>query len=441
MKRWVLWVVIAAAIVGGLFSLLSTTQHLRIQREGLEQQSFCAISETINCDIVNASSYSEFLGVPIAWWGLCYYALLLGMAVFALRTRKDPRATVAVAWFLSCGGILYSAFLAYIAAVVLGVVCIECLSMYAANILLFVFLFIALGVKIGALPLFIRDYLHAALGRPSNLGFPAKIVRHAIAVAAVFGIGWIAFLTYAGQRPVGEDKASLREKVRAFQMQSLHEIKLDPSWPVWGNPDAKVTIVEFSDYQCPFCRLAAFSLKPYLQEFRRDVRLIFVNYPLDNACNDAMKGPMHPYACFAAKASLCGAKQGDFWGFHDALFRNQRGLNEEEILKIAEKEGMSREEASACIASPEIDRMVRDQIESARAIYLTGTPTIFVNGRKLKYWRDPKYVQAVVREEIERAKKGLPLPTATVAPAADAAAATAPQQSGNSPAAEPAKKP
>ncbi len=419
MKRWALWVVIAAAVVGGFFSVLSTTQHLRIQREGLEQQSFCAFSETINCDIVNASSYSEFLGVPIAWWGLCYYLVMLLMAGFALRTRKDPRGTIAVAWFLSCGGILYSALLAYIAAVVLGVVCIECLSMYAANILLFVFLFVALGVKIGALPLFIRDYLLAALGRPSNLGFPVRFVNHAIAVAAVFGIGWIAFAAYDAQQPKGDDRASLREKVRAFQMQSLHEIRLDPSWPTWGNPDAKVTIVEFSDYQCPFCRLAAFSLKPYLQEFRRDVRLVFMNYPLDNACNDAMKGPMHPYACLAAKAALCGWKKGgDFWRFHDELFRNSRKLNEETVQGILEQGGVKREEAAECIASPEIDKMVRDQIASAQAIYVTGTPTIFVNGRKLKYWRDPKYVQAVVRAEIERAKKGPPLPAATVAPEA-----------------------
>lgn len=405
MKKWALTVVLIAAFVGIVLSAISTSQHMRIMREGFEKESFCAISETINCDIVNASSYSEFLGVPVAWWGLCYYFAIFGSALIARFSRQDKKATIAVAWFISIGGIIYSAWLAYIAFFVLGVVCIECLSMYAANIVLLIFLYRALGIPLSKIFQFVRDYVLAVFGRPSNLGFAPKIITHAIVYAAVFLIGWGIISAAQAKGVGGENRASVAEKVSAFYMQSLHDINVDPRWSVWGNPNAPVTIVEFSEFQCPFCKIEAFTVKPYLQEFKNNVRFYFVNYPLDNACNVEMTRPMHQYACFAAKAGICADQRGGFWPFHDEMFRKQKFLSEETILKIADERGWNRDEFMACINSPETDKRVRADISVAKAIYVDGTPSIFVNGRKLRYWRDPKFLQAVVKEEIKRVKK------------------------------------
>ncbi len=404
MRKKALIVVVIAALFGAALSILSTTQHLRIQREGLIEESFCAVSETINCDIVNASSYSEFLGVPIAWWGLCYYLLIGGMALFALLSRRDRRATVAVAWFLSLGGIAYSAFLAYISFFVLGVLCIECLGMYAANIAFAIALFVALGVPLGGIVRFVIDYLKALFGRPSNLPFKPKVVSHAIAVALVYGLGWLVILNILSDMGVRQGP-TVDELTNAFFQQSLHDITVDPEWAVWGNPNAKVTIVEFSEYQCPFCRLSAFNVKPYLQQFKDDVRYYFVNFPLDSACNDQMSRPMHPLACFAGKAAICAQERGDFWSFHDELFRNQRELSRDFILGLAEKRGWDRDEFLACIDSPEVDARIKRELAEGHKIYVTGTPTLFLDGRKLKYWRNPQFVQQVVREEIKRAKR------------------------------------
>ncbi|MFA4873858.1 MAG: thioredoxin domain-containing protein [bacterium] len=404
-KRWALTVAAIAALVGAALAVLSTVQHLRIMSEGLEQQSFCAISERINCDVVNASSYSEFLGVPIAWWGVCYYIAIGGMALLARFSKRERRSSVAAAWFMSIGGLLYSAFLSYVSATILGVWCVECLVMYSANIFLFIFLYVAMGIPVSGAMQFVRDYALAVFGRSSNLGFAPKVITQAVAVAAVFMVGWGAMAAWQSRAPQGEERASLDEKVKAFYMQSLHEIKIDPDWPVWGNPKATVTIVEFSEFQCPFCRMAAFSVKPYLQEFKGDVRFYFVNYPLDNACNDSMKMPMHQYACLAAKAAICAGEKGKFWKFHDELFRNQKQLSQQTIMKLAEKQGWNRDEFMACVESPETDKRVRADIAAAKAIYVTGTPSLFINGRKLRYWRDPKFLQAIVEEEIKRSSK------------------------------------
>ena len=405
MKKWAIWVAAAAALLGGVSASLSTSQHIRIAREGLENASFCAISETINCDTVNASSYSEFLGVPIAWWGVCFYASILMLTLFAALSKKERRASAAAAWFMACGGIAYSAFLAWISFFVLRVLCIECVAMYIANIALFIFLYAAMGMPVVSMFRFVRDYARAALGRRSNLGFGPAIVSHAIVVGAVFFLGWIVISQVEAKGRDLAKKPGLDEMTKAFRMQSLSDIPIDPSWPVWGDPNAKVTIVEFSEFQCPFCKVAAFNIRPYLQEFKGRVRYYFVNFPLDSSCNDQVDRPMHANACFAAKAAICAGRRGDFWGFHDELFREQAGLSEEKILALAKKRGWNRDEFSACINSPEVDERVKADIEAGQKIYVGGTPRIYLNGRNLKYWRDPKYLQTLVKEEIKRSSK------------------------------------
>lgn len=405
MKRWALWVSFAGAAWGALFSILSVTQHMRIAREGLVEASFCAISDTVNCDIVNASSYSEFLGVPIAWWGLCYYAVMGFIALRQTLSGRDDRTSVAVTWFMSIGGIFYSIYLAFISFFILEVLCLECMAMYLANIVLFVFLFVALGIPLGGAARFIRDYVLAVFGRPSNLDFKPKVIRHAIAIGMVFLLGWIIMLSISAEEKEGASAASVDEKLRAFYMQSLHDIEVNPEWAVWGNPDAEVTIVEFSEYQCPFCRVAAFSVKPFLQEFKDDIRYYFVNFPLDSACNEEMTRAMHPQACFAAKAGICAQKFGKFWKFHDELFRQQSKLSRKRILDIAESMGMGLDQMQACIDSPETSAHLKEELRSGHRIYVTGTPSIYLDGRKLRYWRDPKFLRTVVEEEIERSQK------------------------------------
>lgn len=409
-------ILIAAAIValaGVAVAAISTSQHLRLKREGFETASFCAVSERINCDVVNASSYAEFFHIPTAWWGLVFYVLMAGMSIAAAVLLREARPTIAVAWILSGGSVVASCLLAYVAVAVLGVVCIECLAMYAINIALFILFFCALGVPLRRVVRFLCDYARAAVGRPSFLEFAPHVVRHLIIAAAVFAVGVLAMKGVVAGKGDESDGVSAEEKVHAFYLQSLYAIEPSPSWPVWGNPQAKVTVVEFSDFQCPFCRLAAFNIRPYLQEFRNDVRFFFVNYPLDNACNDGVERPMHPKACLAAKAVTCAAKRGDFWAYHDDLFRQQQKIGEELVLSLAEKRGWPRAEFQGCIDSPETDAAVRQEIAAARKIYVSGTPTVFIDNRKVRYWRDPDFLRAVVREEIRRVNRGEGVPAAT----------------------------
>jgi len=402
-RKKLLVAVAAACLIGAIIAALSTTQYLRIQKEGLEQKSFCSISETIDCDIASASSYSRFAGVPIAWFGLVTYLLIGGMALFGAVSKKDRKATVTIAWFISIAAVLYSIWLVYILITVLQVTCLECLGMYIVNLFTAIALLIALGIRPKNLGKFLADYVRAVFKKKSDLGFAPKLFSHAIVIIAVLGLGWI--IMYDVQGKGGEKSISLKEKMNAHYMQSLYAIEANPAWPVWGNPEGAVTVIEFSDFECPFCKLAAFNIKPYLHEFRKNVRFYFVNTPLDQACNPYMERPMHQKACMAAAATLCAQDRGDFWGFHDDLFRIQKSLSKEEIVKLAQKREWNTDEFSACMDSAETKARILEGIETSRKFHISGTPTLIVNGRRLKYWRDPEFLQAVVKEEIKRSKK------------------------------------
>lgn len=395
-------IVCAAATV---LAIMSTVQHFRILQSGLEVASFCAISASINCDIVNASSYSEVFGIPIAWWGTFYYGLLAIMCLMGSSRKRDRRATVSFAWFMALAGIPYVLFLLYVSWNILGVFCIECIGMYAASFVAAIGIFVALKLRLRDVPAYIGNYLKAFFGKSHDLGFNPKIWKHIVTIAVIYGIAWVGIAVYQTKGMAGVQKIDVGKLMRAFYGQPAKSIQINPSWAVWGNPDAKVKLVEFSEFECPFCRRASYTVKPFLQQFRHDVALYFVNFPLDDSCNPILNRPMHPGACYYAKAAICANKQGDFWGYHDELFRNQKDLNKKTALDIAEKTfGWNRTAFQQCIDSEETEKELASDIQIALGLKISGTPAFFLDGRRVGRWTDKKFFQKLVKEEIKKSR-------------------------------------
>jgi protein-disulfide isomerase len=157
--------------------------------------------------------------------------------------------------------------------------------------------------------------------------------------------------------------------------------------------------VEFSDFKCPYCRMSAFQVRPFLQEFRDEVRLYYVNYPLDPDCNGNVKQRVHPDACLPAKAGVCAHERGGFWPFHDELFRGQ---GRQDALRMAAERGWDTSEFRACLDAPQTLARVRSDAMAGAKAGVEGTPTLFLDGRKLKGWRDPKLLRRIIREELRR---------------------------------------
>ena len=402
MQKKALLVAAAAALAGILLAGHSTYRHFRIQLEGVAEESYCSINEKIDCDVVNASSYSEVLGVPIAWWGIIFYLLVGGLALYARRSPDERRSAAAFAWLLSLGSLPYCAFLAYVTVFVLKAVCLECIGMYVVSLAFAASLYPPLGRPWGEAHVFLRDYALAALGAPSRLGFSPALPKYILLAALAYLSGWGAMA--AAQHKLGpKQQTSVEDKLLEFGKEPVARIAVDPAWPAWGNPKARVTLVEFSEFQCPFCRMSAFQVRPYLQEFKDDVRFYFVSFPLDVSCNPAVQATAHPMACAAAKAGVCAQQRGDFWSFHDELFRKQAKLAPSLLLDLAAARGWDKDAFLACIESPETLARVQKDVSAGAALGITGTPALYLDGRRLRKWKDPEFIRKALRQEIAAA--------------------------------------
>jgi protein-disulfide isomerase len=141
--------------------------------------------------------------------------------------------------------------------------------------------------------------------------------------------------------------------------------------PARGPESARLTIVEFSDFQCPFCRSGATALTEIAKAFPNDVRLVFKQFPLE----------FHSEAAFAAEASLAAQAQGKFWEMHDRIFANPRSLTEPNMVAWAKELGMDVPRFSSDLKSHKYQNTVQTETREGLDAGVQGTPTVFLNGR------------------------------------------------------------
>jgi protein-disulfide isomerase len=150
-------------------------------------------------------------------------------------------------------------------------------------------------------------------------------------------------------------------------------VPVGPRDHVVGSDDAALTLVEYGDYQCPYCGQAYPIVKELQRVFGDSLRSVFRNMPLTN---------VHPHAELAAEAAEAVALQGAFWPMHDLLFENQDDLEEPALFRYAEQAGADSAEVASVLASGTVRRRVNDDIESGIRSGVNGTPTFFVNGQR-----------------------------------------------------------
>lgn len=167
------------------------------------------------------------------------------------------------------------------------------------------------------------------------------------------------------------------------------ELTIGPDDFALGPETAPLTLVEFSDFECPFCRGGAAAVKELLEQHPASVRVVFKNLPLDTACNDGMTQQLHPFACRAAVLARCAGEENpeDFWDAHDALFRAS-AFSDGVLDQILGELPRSREEIEACMDSSGPLEKVKADVAEARRLGVTGTPTFFLNGRRVADYRD-----------------------------------------------------
>lgn len=141
---------------------------------------------------------------------------------------------------------------------------------------------------------------------------------------------------------------------------------------IQGDPNAPITIVEFGDYQCPYCGRAETTVQNLLKKYNGKVKLAFRDFPLS---------AIHPFAEGAAVASRCAEAQNKFWPMHDAMYADQSKLTADDLIKTASSLGMNGEAFSACMKSDKYKTSIQQDMETGQKAGVTGTPAFFVNGR------------------------------------------------------------
>ncbi|HEU0120696.1 MAG TPA: thioredoxin domain-containing protein [Bryobacteraceae bacterium] len=161
--------------------------------------------------------------------------------------------------------------------------------------------------------------------------------------------------------------------------------------PVKGPAAARVTLVEFSDFQCPFCVRAIPNLEAVMKSYPNDVRLVYKQFPLET----------HSQAALAARASMAAHAQGKFWPLHDKMYANSRAINRTTILTWARELGLDVPKFTKTLDAPETQSAVdRDMADGSRA-GVNATPTIFINGKKYQGPLEPAQLLPIIAEELK----------------------------------------
>jgi predicted DsbA family dithiol-disulfide isomerase len=203
-----------------------------------------------------------------------------------------------------------------------------------------------------------------------------------------------------GITPQGKDRLLLQSKNRHQLLQLILEpraaISIEGA-PIHGNRNAPVTIVIFDDFECPYCSRTVALLDTLLHDYQGEVRVVFKNFPLK----------MHEFSRLAAIAGLAAQRQGKFWKLHDLLFANYNDLNQKKIETLAQQAGLDMEQFKQDLLDPVLEKQIQDEITEGKTVGVKGTPTLFVNGRKV-HKRTYAAISQMIDDELARlASRGM----------------------------------
>jgi len=160
--------------------------------------------------------------------------------------------------------------------------------------------------------------------------------------------------------------------------------------PMKGSPSARVTLVEFADYECPHCKRLQPVMRQIVDEFPNDVKVYFKNYPL----------PQHTNARLAAEAAVAADKQGKFWVYQDKIWDHQDELSPAEIEKLAKEAGLDVGRFRADLASDAVKARVQKDRDEGEKLGLQATPTVYIDGREYTDPKDTESLREWIKEEL-----------------------------------------
>lgn len=398
-------------VLGILDSLYLVYHHVEVTRGFQQGSSFCNLGGMINCDEVAKSAYSEFFDIPVASLGAWYYLVFLSLIIFFWGNTKSAQGKTAqgktmvadALFFYSVLALPSTLFFSYISIFKINYICISCSFLYLVNLALVYVSWrenfrtrgIVASLRNGFLCLW-RELIQAE-GESSVLRLGVFWASSLLALVLLAFAPYLLVKGYFLPREASlGDEDYLRLYYEEWKRAPQHDISLVEQESAsekdfsYGSPHASLVIVEFSDFQCPFCRRAAQALESLVDSSRGKVRLVFKQYPLDRSCNSVIETEYHKYACQAALMVRCAGSFGDeyFWRMHDKLFSLESDdWGADRLLALPKELGLDPKVFDECLSNPASMRRVQQDIALGQKLDVPGTPSIYLKGRRLRFDR------------------------------------------------------
>ena len=393
------WVYVALMIVS-LFALGVSglmTWHHEIQAYGNAPAELvgCSADKAVNCNVVNTSEYSEFIGIPIATWGMGLYILVAWLAFLGLRRQASVLGLIAA---IGAGATVYSGFLFYISKVQIGFVCLWCMRLYAANLALFLIPLVGGALRMGPVP---KALISQSAGH--------LLITTLIAIGGqqAYHMSLIGSAPKSLDKTVKEGSGDVEAgTLQARSIPTTTEKKKKASMTIgpndaWrGNPKATVTVVEFADFECAYCKRAAGQFERLYAAYGDRVLFVFKHFPMSTWCNSGVKYNKHANACRAAYAAECAKDQGKFWSFTDMMFKNQHSLGRKDLAIYAKEVGLDVDKFKSCTRSKKGKAKVLQDSKLGKSLDVRGTPRIFVNGELYRAGSSAESMAKVIEEKL-----------------------------------------
>lgn len=349
------------------------TLHYFDFRMGGAGTSVCNINATFSCDTVTASAYSSLFGIPLSILGLVTH-LVLGIftlaGVYGAASERNKFYSFSLGIFI----FLSSVVMGLITLTQIQAVCLFCLFAYILSLMTLV---------------------SAYLTYKSSKSDPVENIKKiftlgeegsswaAICIVAILPVSWL-LSDMIGSTYTENLGKMVDLNLQYWKEETVHTFDSNNALSKGASEtQAKMTIVEFADFNCIHCKMAAPMIRSFVRA-RKDVRLIFKSFPLDGSCNPAITQSGGGTGCLLAKSVLCANQQNKGWEAHDWIYENFGKMNEAEVEKMAQMLQVDKDSFNKCLSSPETHQAILAQAEQGKNAKVSGTPSIFVNGRHLQ---------------------------------------------------------
>ncbi len=398
---------IAAAAAGMAISGYLLYAHRVPSEQASALFKFCSVGG-FDCGLVNESEYSVFLGLPVAAWGVAFYLTLLLSSIYRNRTFLGAHIgspVDAVVLLLSAAGALATVPLFIVSAFFLNAFCLYCVFSWICNILLFIFILLDIIYTHGsfspAVPL--RNLLQCFADFRTRSGqfiILSVFAALSLGLAAVLSIyPRVGGVDAAPGTVVSEEERLLNNFRRAVP----GEVSLAGVPVLYGNPQGKVTIVEFFNFDCSVCREASRVIKSVMDLFPGKVKLHIMHYPLDGTCNKSIAKIGNGLSCKASIIALGLQKTGFYAPFVGHILGSGKALSREIVLDALRKIDMDIVRLKKITDERTAEKILVLQMMQGDALGITGTPTFVINGKTLPAGLPPPGVlEKLLRMEVGR---------------------------------------